>query len=123
MKLNNLIKQQNITLSNNWLLDYDAFNNLNTNDEEISDKIYNIFSDYVHENCEVIYYADAIQFLNENDNSLKDSLQLASEVGYNLADINSCTLASLLKADILQYELRDDMTAILTAIELIKESN
>lgn len=45
---------------------------------------------------DVIYYSDAINYLRENDPSLRESLELASDLGYSLDNINSEVLASLL---------------------------
>lgn len=44
---------------------------------------------------EVIYYSKAIDYLKENDASLSESIEIASEYGYTLENINSETLASL----------------------------
>ena len=46
---------------------------------------------------EVIYYSNAMEYLTENDISLRDSLELADEYGYSPGDLNSEILASLLK--------------------------
>jgi hypothetical protein len=45
---------------------------------------------------DIIYYSNAIEYLQKHDNSLKISLGLALDLGYNLADINSEILASIL---------------------------
>lgn len=47
-------------------------------------------------NIDVIYYSNAINYLKENDPSLNESLEIASEFGYTLEDLNSELLASLL---------------------------
>ena len=47
---------------------------------------------------EVIYYSNAINYLRENDPSLKESLGIASEYGFELDSQSSETLASLLKS-------------------------
>ncbi len=47
---------------------------------------------------DVIYYSNAIEYLKENDPSLKNSLEIAEEYGYSLTNTNSETLASLLKS-------------------------
>jgi len=49
-------------------------------------------------NAEVIYYDNAIDYLKENDASLNQSLELALDLGYELKNINSELLASLLKS-------------------------
>lgn len=62
--------------------------------------------------AEVIYYSNAIEILKENDNSLRESLDLADEFGYSLKDINSEILASLLKTKLNEedfYELVDEV--------------
>ena len=48
--------------------------------ESISDKI----QDNNGFDVEVIYYATAIEYLKENDNSLRESLELAHELGFEL---------------------------------------
>ena len=45
---------------------------------------------------EMIYYSNAIEYLKENDNSLFESLQIASEYCYDVSDLNSEVLATLL---------------------------
>lgn len=58
---------------------------------------------------EIIYYANAIEYLKENDQSLQESLEIAAEYGYELKDLNSEILASLLKTKNIRndfYELR-----------------
>tara|TARA_R110002110_G_scaffold154971_1_gene349037 strand:+ start:381 stop:749 length:369 start_codon:yes stop_codon:yes gene_type:complete len=46
-------------------------------------------------NVEIIYYSKAIKYLQENDASLCESIEIATEYGYTLENINSETLASL----------------------------
>ena len=55
-------------------------------------------------NCEVIYYSDAIRYLQENDPSLRESLEIAAELGYEVKNLNSEVLASLLKSQNVRYE-------------------
>ena len=45
---------------------------------------------------DIIYYSNAIKYLQENDPSLKYSLEIASELGYTLENLSSEVLASLL---------------------------
>lgn len=47
---------------------------------------------------EVIYYAVAMEYLINNDNSLRESIDIAIEYGYQLKNINSELLATLLKS-------------------------
>jgi hypothetical protein len=48
---------------------------------------------------EIIYYHKAMKYLQENDPSLLDSLNLANEFGYSTNDLNSELLASLLASE------------------------
>jgi hypothetical protein len=46
---------------------------------------------------EVIYYSNAMEYLTENDNSLRESLEIADDLGFRPNNLNSEVLASLLK--------------------------
>lgn len=68
---------------------------------------------------EIIYYSEAIKFLQENDPSLEDSLWIASEYGMELDDLSSETLASLLYQRMLMEEwgeIVDDLEEIIESI-------
>ena len=60
------------------------------------------FNDFCDKVCEaisyedVIYYSEAIKYLSREDASLSDSLDIASEYGYETKDLNSELLATLL---------------------------
>lgn len=58
---------------------------------------------------EVIYYDVAMEYLMENDTSLKTSLALASDIGYTLDSeyLGSELLASLLKTENFREEFSD----------------
>jgi hypothetical protein len=68
---------------------------------------------------EFIYYSDAIQYLSENDPSLTDSIELATdEYGDSANNLNSCILASLLRRE----EYRSDaITDLGRLMDLINE--
>lgn len=51
---------------------------------------------------EIIYFTTAIEFLSENDNSLKDSLSLAEDMGFTPKSLNSEILASILASNMLR---------------------
>ena len=53
---------------------------------------------------EIIYYSNAIDFLAENDASLHESLEIASEYGYETQNLNSEILASLLASKLAREE-------------------
>lgn len=58
-------------------------------------------------NIEIAYYANAMEFLSENDPSLRDSLELAADMGYSAGGLNSEILASLLASDMAQNDWND----------------
>ena len=60
--------------------------------------VYDIFFDLQNNgyfNEEVIYYSSAIRYLKDNDPSLTESLEIATEYGYTTENLNSEVLASL----------------------------
>ena len=63
---------------------------------------------------EIIYYSNAIKYLAENDPSLTQSLELASEFDYKVNSLNSEKLASMLASENAKedfsynYEVIDD---------------
>ena len=66
------------------------------NDELIDiDEMVDDLRDQGYFNEEIIYYSKAIKYLQENDASLSESIELALEMGYYLENINSELLASL----------------------------
>ncbi len=64
------------------------------------DEILDLLENHNAFNIEIIYYKNAMDYLNMHDMSLTDSLELASEFGYKLEDLNSEILASLLASEI-----------------------
>lgn len=83
---------------NNSIWDYINIDDLNYDDLDI-DEFYNLLNDAGFFNVEIIYYINAIKYLMENDASLKDALQIADNFGYELIDLNSEILASLLASE------------------------
>lgn len=66
----------------------------------------------INESGEIIYYYNAMEYLKENDGSLRDSIDIALEFGYELKDINSELLATLLHTQNLNeqfYEIIKDL--------------
>lgn len=62
---------------------------------------------------EVIYYSVAIEYLSRVDPSLRESMALAAEMGYEVSSLNSELLATLLR----QQELMDDWYSIQDEVE------
>jgi phosphoenolpyruvate carboxylase len=81
-------------------------------DIDMFETIDNIIQDSNGFDQDVVYYASAMDYLRENDPSLRESIDIASQYGYDINNINSELLASLLKT---QYvinefnELKDEI--------------
>ena len=90
---------------------------------EISDAFNSIY-DMVQDNngfdIDIIYYSNAIKYLQENDASLMESLEIAEEYGYELKNLNSEVLASLLASRNSQesfYDVKDEIEDFFTELE------
>ncbi len=73
---------------------------------------------YICESVDIIYYTKAIEFLAENDPSLRDSMDIAAEFCTPLDKINSEFLASIL----LQSMVRDEFSEFMDALEALDEA-
>ena len=76
------------------------------NDDAFS-SIYEMIDENDGFNCEVIYYSNAIEYLQQNDPSLCESLEIASDLGFEVKNLNSEVLASLLKSQNVRDEFLD----------------
>jgi len=68
--------------------------------------------EYSTHQTECIYYSNAMKYLTEHDTSLNESLEIASEMGYEVGDLNSELLATLLmqrKESEALYDAKDDL--------------
>jgi vacuolar-type H+-ATPase subunit I/STV1 len=83
---------------------------------ETADEVIEGLEERINEE-EIIYYSNAIEYLKENDASLKESLGLASEIGFTLENLSSETLATLLY----QQNLRNELSNLRKEIEAIFE--
>lgn len=98
----------------------DFIDEFDINSELTYDKITNILNDNNAFDVEIIYYSNAIKYLSENDPSLRDSLEIASEYGYLPRDLSSEILASLLASDQLRddwSDLAEDITEFFDSLE------
>ena len=99
---------------------------INVEDLEIEDfqnDIFDTICDTIQGNNgfdqEVIYYASAIEYLAENDPSLRESLEIASDFGFDPKNLNSEILASLLKTQNVTeefYKLRDEVNSFFSEL-------
>src|SRR5574344_1077911 len=81
--------------------------------EDSFQSIYSMIEDNQGFDSEIIYYSRAIEYLQENDPSLRNSLEIASEYGYEVSNLNSEILASLLASQNIRedfYKLEDEIT-------------
>lgn len=108
MKTNNeLIREffNGLQITNLCVLDYINLDEINEN------TTFDSLTEEIRENggfdVEVIYYTTAVEFLSENDPSLRDSLELAADMGYSAGGLDSEILASLLASDMVQNEWLD----------------
>ncbi len=89
----------------------DEINEINSFNE-----LYDLFYKDNLLNVDIIYYNKAINYLSENDASLKESLDIALQYGYDLKNLNSEILASLHATECLNSKfssLRNEIDNIL----------
>ncbi len=92
----------------------------NINFDDAFNSIYEMIDDNDGFNIEIIYYSKAIAFLAEHDPSLYESLELASEFGYEVGNLNSEILASLLASKLARdefYELEEEINDFFLELE------
>ena len=77
----------------------EILSNIELNDIDIENPFESIYTAIDENNgfdIEIIYYSNAMEYLTRNDNSLRESIEIALNYGYELKNINSELLASLL---------------------------
>ena len=97
------------------LVDIDEIDN-----NDAFSSIYEMIDENGGFDIDVIYYSNAIKYLQENDPSLNESLEIASELGYEVKNLNSEILASLLKSQNVRdefLELRDEINDFFESLE------
>ena len=96
-------------------VDIDAIDN-----DDAFTSIYEMIEENYGFNIEIIYYSNAIKYLQENDPSLRESLEIAAEYGYEVKNLNSEVLASLLKSQNVRdefLEFRDEINDFFQELE------
>lgn len=76
----------------------EIINNIELNDIDFDDAFDSIYQAIEENNgfdIDIIYYSNAIKYLKENDPSLRESMEIAEQYGYEIKNINSELLASL----------------------------
>jgi hypothetical protein len=82
-----------------------------------SDDLLELIEDNNGFDIDIIYYSKAIKYLAENDASLMNSIEIAVDMGFDLENINSETLASLhasQKARDDFWDIKDEIDEILS---------
>jgi hypothetical protein len=98
----------------NFLIDLD-YEYLIYNLEDLKDleeDFYQMISEH-----ELIYYSKCMTFLKDYDNSLRESLIIAEELGYTLKNLSSEILATLL----IQRYMSDEVSEIIEELKEILE--
>ena len=88
------------------------------------DELKDLLEDNNSFDVEIIYYSNAMEYLRNNDPSLKNSLELADELGYKPGNLNSETLASLLASNNARdsfNELESEISELIEQIQAIEE--
>ena len=127
IKMENLTQEQQtkvLEFLNGLTSDVCITDYVNIEDIDI-DNSYNSIQEKIHENngfdIDIIYYSKAIKYLSENDPSLKESLGIASDYGFELKNLNSETLASLLASENARENFYGLESEIETFFEELKE--
>lgn len=74
----------------------DVLEYVDVDEVNIFDDVYEAIDDANGFDVEIIYYASAMKYLTENDTSLRESLEIASDMGFEVKNLSSEVLASLL---------------------------
>ena len=101
---------------NDYIANYINYNAIKLDDiTELEEYLQELDENGDITDAEVIYYETAMKYLKENDPSLTESIEIASDMGCELKNINSELLASLLKTE----NNKDDYQEFIS--EVIKE--
>ena len=89
--MNKLERFLKLVSANNLDIDVQYLYNENEEFNELEENV----MQYIQKS-EIIYYSKAMAYLSDNDNSLCESLEIASEMGITTQNLNSELLATLL---------------------------
>ena len=98
-------------------LEFDINDYVDVEDIETFDELYDELDNQGAFEREVIYYYNAIEYLKENDASLRESMELAYHHGVGTNEICSELLASLLKSQ----KCREEFAELRSEIEFYLE--
>lgn len=81
-----------------YIIEHESFDNEDSFREYCDERI---------REYEIIYYTRAVEYLSEHDSSLRDSLEIAGELGYQTESLNSEILATLHAQESLLSDLNE----------------
>jgi len=94
-----------------------------TNEQiESAECVQNILEDQDCFTVEIMYYHNAMEFLMQHDNSLKESLNIASDLCFDASSLSSELLASLLASQMIREEFSEYYTELENLIEEFKNN-
>ena len=79
-------------------------------------------NEVLHDESEIIYYDRAFEVLRKYDPSFEKTLNIARDYGYDIEDLNSEILASLLMYKVMEMQYNEYLEVLKKALEQ-KESN
>jgi len=82
-----------------YLPDYITEDDIEYEGIAVAEDLFETLQDQGAFNIDIIYYHKAIEYLRDNDSSLTESLEIATELGYTTENLNSEILASLLASN------------------------
>ena len=85
-------------------LEMDLIYFIEDSDAESIDELTDYLQDQNAFDIEVVYYDTAMEMLSKYDNSLRESCELASDMGYETKNLNSELLASILASELERQE-------------------
>ena len=108
-KIENFLRELRTEIDVLYLVDID-----NIDYDNAFDSICQMIEDGNGFDVEIIYYAKAIEYLAKNDPSLRESLEIANDMGFAADSLNSEILASLLASQNARsefYQLEDEINS------------
>lgn len=114
-KIENFLSELNTEIDVLNFVDIDNIDLLNP-----FDSICEMIEDNNGFDVEIIYYSNAIKFLAKNDPSLRESLEIASDYRFEVQNLNSEILASLLASKLVRkefYELESEINDFFEDLE------
>ena len=97
---------KSLNIDNLEIMDYVDIQDIDLNNA--FDSIYGQIDDAGGFNVEIIYYSNAIEYLKDNDPSLDESLNLASEWGLNTLFSNNTLNSEFLASILASHNVRND---------------